>query len=203
MTFTIGKWHLRFVLRRVVLTAASVLSSGLSHAAAPADAMAATEEICMAKGEYSMIGGGTTVFSHDKTCFSRPVTARYPWEKKIARAKMSAPDTFSGARIVRYDYHDALYHCTKRHRRLPTVEELKALFAYANTANGTATGSTYAIVAPKNDSRYSGGLYGWGGASTYWSHTFAGNGFHKVVNLSNGRVSTYYDSHVGYVSCVR
>ncbi|MGF6782347.1 hypothetical protein [Paraburkholderia sp. GAS334] len=203
MTFTSGKRHLNFVLLRVLLTAISVASSGLSYAAALADAVVATEGICMAKGMYPMVGGGTTVFSHENTCFSRPVTTPYPWEKKIARAKRNAPDTFSGARIVRYDYHDALYHCTKRHMRLPTVEELKALFAYASTDNGTATANRYAIVAPGNDSRYPGGLYGWGGASTYWSHTFAGNGFHKVVNPSDGRVSVYYDSHVGYVSCVR
>jgi hypothetical protein len=203
MTFTSGKWYLRFVLLRVLLTAVSVMGSGLSYAAAPTDAVVANEEICMAKGTYSMIGGGTTVFSHDKTCFSRPVTTPYPWEKKIARAKRSAPDTFSGARIIRYDYHDALYHCEKRHMRLPAVEELKALFVYANADNGTAAASRYAIVAPKNDSRYPGGLYGWGGASNYWSHTFAGNGFHKVVNLSNGQVSGYYDSRVGYVTCVR
>lgn len=150
-----------------------------------------------------MIGGGTTVFSHETTRFSRPVTTPYAWEKKIASAKRSAPDTFSGARIVQYDYHDALYHCTKRHMRLPTVEELKALFAYANADNGTATATRYAIVAPGSDSRYSGGRYGWGGASMYWSHTFAGNGVHKVANLSDGRVSTFHDSQVGYVSCVR
>ncbi|MFM0260273.1 hypothetical protein [Paraburkholderia sediminicola] len=87
--------------------------------------------------------------------------------------------------------------------RLPTIEELKALFAYTNADNGTATANRYAIVAQGNDSRYPGGLYGWGGASMYWSHTFAGNGVHKVVNLSNGRVSIFHDSQVGYVSCVR
>ncbi len=63
--------------------------------------------------------------------------------------------------------------------------------------------AVYAIVAQKGDSHYSGGLYGWGGGSLYWSHTFAGKGFHKVINLSNGRVSIYDDSRVGYVSCVR
>jgi hypothetical protein len=203
MTFASGKWNLRFVLLRALLTAVPVLSSSLSPAAARADAMVATEEICMPEGTYPMIGGGTTVFSHNKTCFSRPVTNTYPWEKKVPRAKKSAPDPFNGARVVRYDYHDALYHCAKRHMRLPTVEELKALFAYANTGNSAATGSKYAIIAPKNDSRYPGGLYGWGGGSIYWSHTLAGKGFHKVVNLSNGRVSIYYDSHKSYVSCVR
>jgi len=191
-----GRWNLRFVLLRVLLPAVPILISSLSPAAARADAMVATEEICMPEGTYPMIGGGTTVFSY-KSCFSRPVTNTYPWEKKIPRTKMSAPDPFNGARVVRYDYHDALYHCAKRHMRLPTVEELKALFAYANSA---ATGSKYAIVAPKNDSRYPDGLYGWGGGSIYWSHTFAGKGFHEVVNLSNGRVSIYYDSHRSYVS---
>jgi hypothetical protein len=150
---------------------------------------------------YPMIGGGTTVFSHGKTCFSRPATTPYPWEKKIARAKN--PDPFNGARVVRYDYHDALYHCAKRRMRLPTVEELKAVFAFANSGNGTATGSKYAIVAPKDDSRYPDGLYGWGGGSVYWSHTFAGKGVHKVVNLADGQVSVDHDSNRRYVSCVR
>ncbi|MDN7180242.1 hypothetical protein M0D69_20010 [Caballeronia sp. SEWSISQ10-4 2] len=86
--------------------------------------------------------------------------------------------------------------------RLPAVEELTALFVYANPGDNAAPGSQYAIVAPKDDSRYPGGLYGWGGGSTYWSHTFAGKGSHKVVNLKNGRVSIYYNSRTSYVSCV-
>jgi len=96
-----------------------------------------------------MVGGGATVFSHAKTCFVPPTTRPYPWEKKIARAKRSAPDSFTGSRIVRYDYHDGLYHCAKRHMRLPTVEELKAVFLYANAGKGASAESHYAIVAPK------------------------------------------------------
>lgn len=203
MTFVSGKWNRRLVLLRALSIAAPFLSLSLSTAAAGADAMVATEEICMPAGTYPMFGGGTTVFSHNKTCFSRPATDTYPWEKKSLSATKGARDPFNGSRVVRYDYHDALYHCAKRDMRLPTVEELKALFAYANAGNSTATGSKYAIVAPKNDSRYPDGLYGWGGGSIYWSHTFAGKGFHKAVNLGNGRVSIYYDSHKSYVSCVR
>jgi hypothetical protein len=199
---TSGKRSLGSVLLRALLTAVPVLISGLSPAVARADATVVTDKICMPEGTYPMTGGGTTVFPH-KTCFSRPVTKAYPWEKKIARAKQSAPDPFNGARVVRYDYHDAQYHCAKPDMRLPTVEELKALFAYANTANSTAAGSKYAIVAPQNDSRYADGLYGWGGGSMYWSHTFAGRGFHKVVNLVNGGVSIDHGSHRNYVSCVR
>jgi hypothetical protein len=105
--------------------------------------------------------------------------------------------------VVQYDYHDALYHCVKRKMRLPTGKELSALFLYANTYNGQAKESHNAIAAPGNDVRYPGGVYGWGGGSTCWSHTFAGKGFHKVVDLSNGRVSTNQNSHRGYVSCVR
>ncbi|WP_133665975.1 hypothetical protein [Paraburkholderia sp. BL10I2N1] len=89
----------------------------------------------MPQGTYPMIGGGTTAFSHDKTCFSRPATDAYSWERKSARVKKGAPDPFNGARIVQYDYHDALYHCARRHMRLPTAEELKALFAYANAGS--------------------------------------------------------------------
>ncbi|MFL9999170.1 hypothetical protein PQR34_48145, partial [Paraburkholderia sediminicola] len=202
MTFTSRKWSRGFMLLRVLLAAVSVLNCSPSDAAATSDAIVDTKEICMLEGTYPMVGGGATVFSR-KTCFSRPVTNRYSSEKKIPLATRSAPDTFSGARIPRYDYHDALYQCSKRGMRLPTVDELKALFAYANTANAVVTGSRYAIVAPKDDPHYPGGLYGWGGASVYWSHTFAGKGFHKVVNLSDGRVSIYHDSRDSYVSCVR
>ncbi|RKP43930.1 hypothetical protein D7S86_28290 [Pararobbsia silviterrae] len=105
--------------------------------------------------------------------------------------------------MVRYDYHDALIHCTKRDMRLPTVDELRALFAFANTGSDTGDANQVAIVAPKNDARYSDGLYGWGGGSPYWSRTFAGKGFHKAVNLGNGPVSTIHDSHQNYVSCIR
>jgi hypothetical protein len=202
MTLTSRKRIQGFLLLRVLLSAVPVLNASPADAVA-SDGIVDTEEICMPAGTYPMIGGGATVFSHNKTCFGRPVTTRYSSEKKISRAKRSAPDTFSGARVARYDYHDALYQCSKRGVRLPTVDELKALFAYANTANAAVTGSRYAIVAPKDDSHYPGGRYGWGGASAYWSRTFAGKGFHKVVNLSDGRVSIYHDSRVGYVSCVR
>jgi hypothetical protein len=203
MIFTSRKWIRGVVLFRVLLTALPFLDPSYSNAATMPDATVSAEEICMPAGTYPMIGGGTTVFSHNKTCFSGPVTRRYSWEKKIPGTRRSAPDTFSGARVAQYDYHDALYQCSKRDMRLPTVDELKALFAYANIANAAVTGGRYAIVAPRDDSHYPGGLYGWGGASVYWSHTFAGKGFHKVVNLSDGRVSIYHDSHVGYVSCVR
>jgi hypothetical protein len=202
MTYACGKWNLRFALSRALLTAGVVLSSSLSPTAARANTMVAAEEICMPKGTYPMVGGGATVFSHDQTCFSRPVTNTFPWEKQIPRANRSTADQFNGARVVRYDYHDALYQCAKRHMRLPAVEELSALFVYANPGDKAATGGQYAIVAPKNDSRYPGGLYGWGGSSTYWSHTFAGKGSRKVVNLENGRVSIYYNSRTSYVSCV-
>jgi hypothetical protein len=202
MTYTSGKSNLRYALLRALLISIVVLSSSLLLTATRANATVAAEEICMPKGTYPMIGDGTTVFSHDQTCFSRPVTDTFPWEKKIPRANKSTADQFNGERVVRYDYHDALYQCAKRHMRLPAVEELTALFVYANTGNHAATGSKYAIVAPENDSRYPGGLHGWGGSSTYWSHTFAGKGFHKVVNLTNGRVSIYYDSRTSYVSCV-
>jgi hypothetical protein len=201
MTFATGKWNLRLVLLRTLLTAIPVLSLNLSATAAQENPMEVNEKICMPDGAYPMIGGGTTVFSH-KTCFSRPVSTTFPWEKEIPRAKKGAPDPFNGVRVVRYDYHDALYHCAKRHMRLPTVDELKALFSYANTGS-TAPGSKYAIVARESEARYPGGLHGWGGGSMYWSHTFAGNGVHKAVDLSNGRVSIYHDPHRSYVSCVR
>jgi len=202
MTYASGKWNLRYALLRALLIPVVALSSSILPTAARANATVAADEICLPKGTYPMIGGGTTVFSHDQTCFSRPVTKTFPWEKKIARANKNVQDKFNGARVVRYDYHDALYHCAKRHMRLPTVEELTALFVYGNTGNNAAMGSKYAIVAPKNDLHYPGGLYGWGGSTTYWSHTFAGKGFHKVVNLENGRVSIHDDSRGNYVSCV-
>lgn len=202
MTYTVGKRALRSMSLRGLLSAASLLWWSISLAAAPMDATVAAEEICMPEGTYPMVGGGTTVFS-SKICFSRPVTDTDPREIRVPRAKKSATDTFNGVRVVRYDYHDALYHCVKRHMRLPTVEELKALFEYANAGNTTATESKYGIVALKSDPRYPDGLYGWGGSSIYWSHTFAGKRIHKVINLTNGRVSNYHDPHRSYVSCVR
>jgi hypothetical protein len=203
MIFAGEKWNVGLVRFRTLLPVLLVMGSILSPVAAQAEAMVPAEKICMPKGTYSMIGGGTTVFSRDKTCFSRPVTSTFPWEKKIPLGKKSPPDPFNGARVVRYDYHDALYHCVKRDMRLPTVEELSALFAYANTSNGTATGGQYAIVARSNDSHYPGGLHGWGGGTTYWSHTFAGKSRHKVVDLGNGQVSVDHDPSKHYVSCVR
>ncbi|SAL02378.1 hypothetical protein AWB81_06210 [Caballeronia arationis] len=155
----------------------------------------------MPEGTYPMHGGGTTVFSL-QNCFSRPVRDTDPREIRIPRAKKSPRDAFNGARVSRYDYHDALYHCVKRHMRLPTVEELTALFVYANRDSSSATASKNAIVAPKDDARYPGGLYGWGGSSEYWSHTFAGNGKHKVVDLRDGRVTINHDPQRAYVSCV-
>lgn len=202
MTYTSGKWNLSYALLRALLVTGCALGSSILPTVSRADTAGAAEEICLPKGIYPTIGGGTTIFSYDNTCFSRPVTKTFPWEKKVARANKNAQDTFNGQRVVRYDYHDALYHCAKRHMRLPTAEELTALFVYANTGNSAAEGSKYAIVAPKNDVRYSGGLYGWGGSTTYWSHRFAGKGFHKVVNLENGRVSIHDDSRGNYVSCV-
>jgi len=202
MTYTSGKWNLKYVQLRALLIAGFALGSSIFPIAARANATVSGEEICLPKGTYPLTGGGTTPFSHDRTCFSRPVTSTFAWEKKIPRANKSAVDQFNGERVVRYDYHDALYQCAKRHMRLPAVDELIALFVYANTGNNAAAENKYAIVAPENDSRYPGGLHGWGGSSTYWSHTFAGRGFHKVVNLKSGRVSIYYDSRTSYVSCV-
>ena len=124
MTYASGKWNLRFALPRALLTAGFVLGSSLLPPAARANAMVTAEEICLPKGTYPMIGGGTTIFSHEQTCFSRPVTNTFAWEKRIPRANKSAVDQFNGARVVRYDYHDALYQCAKRHMRLPAVEEL-------------------------------------------------------------------------------
>ncbi|SAL83245.1 hypothetical protein AWB67_06350 [Caballeronia terrestris] len=192
---------LRSLLPRAVIIVALIQSSSISSAAAPVDSMVAKEEICMPEGSYPMDGGGTTVFSL-QNCFSRPVRDTDPWEIRIPRAKKSPRDAFNGARVSRYDYHDALYHCVKRHMRLPTVEELTALFVYANRDRSTTKASKYAIVAPRNDARHPGGFYGWGGSSKYWSHTFAGNRKHKVVDLSDGRVSIDHDPQRAYVSCV-
>jgi hypothetical protein len=202
MIYASGKWNLRSALPHALSTALFLLSSSLMLTSARVNAKVTADEICMPKGTYRTIGDGTTVFSHDKTCFSRPVTDTFAWEQKIPRANRSTQDQFNKARVVGYDYHDALYHCAKRHMRLPTPAELMALFVYGNTGNNSESGSQYAIVAPKDDPRYPGGLYGWGGSRIYWSHTFAGKGFHKAVNLENGRVSINSDSHRSYVSCV-
>lgn len=203
MSSSDGKRKLRPGLLRSMLSAAPALILGLALTSAHAEAIVGAKEICMRKGTYSMAGGGTTIFSRDKTCFSPPVTTPWPWEKKAARTQLGAPDPFTHVRIVRYDYHDARYQCAKRHLRLPTIGELKALFAYANTGDTAVTGNRYAIVAPEGDGRYPGGRHGWGGDSPYWSHTFAGHGKHEVIDLGNGRVSTHHDSFRNYVTCVR
>jgi hypothetical protein len=202
MTYTGGMWSMRSVPLRALSAAVFVLGSSLFPGATQANATVAEEEICMPHGTYPTTAGAMIVFSHDKTCFSRPVTHTFPWEKKLSRVTKRTQDRFNGARVVRYDYHDALYHCAKRHMRLPSVEELTALFVYENKGDNSAPGSQYAIVAPKDDLRYPGGLHGWGGSSTYWSHTFAGKGFHNAINLENGRVSINHDSQHSYVSCV-
>jgi hypothetical protein len=51
-----------------------------------------------------------------------------------ATRKQSAPDPFNGVRVVRYDYHDALYHCAKRDMRLPTVDETEGRFVLCCSA---------------------------------------------------------------------
>jgi hypothetical protein len=82
------------MLFRVLLTAVPFLNSSSSDAATTPDVVVDTREICMPAGTYPMIGGGSTVFSHNKTCFSRHVTTRYSWEKKIPGARRS-PQTLS------------------------------------------------------------------------------------------------------------
>ncbi len=182
---------------RVALRVCFVLTVTLLQSAAHA---AVREDICLPAGTFPMIGGGATVLSHP-TCFSPPATHLYPWETKHRSATRDAKDQFSGTRIVRYNFHDALYQCTKRRMRLPSVDELRALVAYATAADGKQ--DTYSIVALQNDARYPGGRYGWGGASYYWTNTLAGTGYRKVVDLKEGRVRIDHSSHRAYVSCVR
>jgi hypothetical protein len=78
MTITIGKWTAEFVLIPVSLAAMPLLASSLSVAATPADPQLSADEICMPKATYPTTDGGTTVFSHDMTCFTRPVTNTFP-----------------------------------------------------------------------------------------------------------------------------
>jgi len=104
-----GKWKLRLGLLRPMLIATAALISGLGLTAASAEAGTMAKEICMQQGTYVMVGYGTTIFSRDRTCFSPPVTTPWPWERKTARRRLEAPDPFTHARIVRYDYRDALY----------------------------------------------------------------------------------------------
>lgn len=92
-----------------MLTTTAALILGLVLTAASAEASAVAKEICMQQGTYVMVGYGTTIFSRDRTCFSPPVTTPWPWERKTARRRLEAPDPFTHARIVRYDYRDALY----------------------------------------------------------------------------------------------
>lgn len=199
MTYASAHWSKGIVALWALLPVLSAVGANPNSATTRADLRGTAGEICVPKGRYPTGGGGETLFANDR-CFSQPVTNPYPWEKKSSRARKADP--FNGARIVQYDYHDALYHCAKRDMRLPTIAELSALFAYANRGNGATNGPAYAIVASSNDSRYPGGLHGWGGGSKYWSHTFAGNGRHRVIDMGTGRVSIDHDVNRRYVSCV-
>jgi hypothetical protein len=74
MSFSDGKRKLRPELLRSMLTAVAALILGVASTSALAEAMVGGKEICMQEGTNSMAGGGTTIFSRDKTCFSPPVT---------------------------------------------------------------------------------------------------------------------------------
>ena len=98
--------------RQMSFTALTVVGDGegkVGFGYGKAREVPVAKEICMQQGTYVMVGYGTTIFSRDRTCFSPPVTTPWPWERKTARRRLEAPDPFTHARIVRYDYRDALY----------------------------------------------------------------------------------------------
>ncbi|WP_206997092.1 hypothetical protein [Trinickia mobilis] len=132
-------------------------------------------------------------------CFSPP--ARVAQGGKATLGRSVKRDSFSGTAVGGYTYGEAVHYCLERHMRLPSTDELKALVGYANGPEHPHGG--YAIVASKDDERYPGGVYGWGGQLAYWSSTFGGSRFHHVVWLTDGRGGPYHDSHRAYVSCVK
>lgn len=82
------------------------------------------------------------------------------------------------------DWSAADSYCTSQGMRLPTRDELVALYN-ANPNNTIAT------------------TCGWPTDGNYWSSTQYAPGNHYFVNLGNGFVSNYSDFNVIYVTCVR
>lgn len=83
-----------------------------------------------------------------------------------------------------YNWFAADSYCTSQGLRLPTKDELVALYN-----------------AYQNDSIAS--VCGWPTGNYYWSSTQNGSGSHYSVYLNNGGVYVYYDSNYGHVTCVR
>jgi len=186
--------------------AADALMAGLvllMLAAAPDRAHAQLPEppaggICMPAGKYPVAGSVDLVLRTPR-CFSPP--AQQGPDGKAGLGRPVKRDSFSGTAVGGYTYDEAVHYCLDHHMRLPSSDELKALVGYAN-GPGHPNGG-YAIVASKGDTRYPGGMYGWGGQLGYWTSTFGGNRLHHVVQLTDGRGGPYHNSHLAYVSCVR
>jgi hypothetical protein len=169
-------------------------------AVAPGRAHAQTPEppagsICMPPGKYP-VAGSADLALRTQRCFSPPAP-----QAQGGKAGGVKRDSYSGTTVGGYTYDEAVHYCLDRQMRLPSSDELKALVSYANGPDHPHGG--YAIVAPKDDTRHPGGMYGWGGQLGYWTSTFGGRRLHHVVQLTDGRGGPYHDSHRAYVTCVR
>ncbi|RKP43600.1 hypothetical protein D7S89_25515 [Trinickia fusca] len=171
------------------------IAPGRAHGQLPEPAAGS---ICMPLGNYPVAGSADLVL-RSPLCFSPPAPAARGGKAGLGRRVDR--DSFSGTTVGGYTYGDAVHYCLERHMRLPSTDELKALVGYANGPEHPHGG--YAIVASKDNKRYPGGVYGWGGQLAYWSSTFGGTRFHHVVWLTDGRDAPYHDSHRAYISCVR
>jgi hypothetical protein len=182
---------------------AGALTVGLAAlilAVAPGRTHAQTPEppagsICLPPGKYPVVGSAALELGTQR-CFIPPAP-RAPGGKAGGLQR----DSYSGTNVGGYTYEEAVHYCLERQMRLPSSDELKALVGYANGPDHPHGG--YAIVAAKDDTRYPGGVYGWGGRLGYWSSTFGGRRLHHVVQLTDGRGGPYHDSHLAYVTCVR
>ena len=186
--------------------AADALMAGLVSlmlAVAPSRAHAQLPEppaggICLPAGTYPVPGSADLVLSTSR-CFSPPAQQELGGKGSVGRRVKR--DSFSGTAVGGYTYGEGVHYCLDHHMRLPSSDELKALVGYANGSEHPNGGN--AIVASKDNTRYPGGVYGWGGQLGYWTSTSGGSRIHHIVQLTDGRGGPYHDSHLAYVTCVQ
>lgn len=110
-----------------------------------------------------------------------PVSAESPLVGPIAPRLI---DSFATPDSVQRNWSDANIYCSNLGFRLPTKDELVALYNQ-NTFNTINT------------------VHGWPGTSAYWSDTLHSPGYYYTVDLSFGAVHESNRNFLRYVTCVR